>query len=63
MNTNERQYRIIKAEARQFEEALEHADDQGGDLHPRLKQAMREGPESQPEELRQQMASYEEACS
>lgn len=63
MITNERQYRITKAEAERFEEALAHADDRDVDLHPRLKQAMREGLESQLEDLRRQLAHYQELRS
>lgn len=59
MITNERQYRITKAEAERFEEALARAEEQSAHLHPRLQQAMREGLESQLQELREQLAEYE----
>ena len=59
MITNERQYRITKAEAERFEQALAHGDQQGAHLHPRLRQAMREGLESQLQDLREQLAEYE----
>lgn len=59
MITSERQYRITKAEAQRFEQALAHAEQQGAHLHPRLRQAMRDGLESQLEELREQLAEYE----
>jgi ribosome-binding protein aMBF1 (putative translation factor) len=59
MITNERQYRITKGEIARFEEALSRADAQGKDLDPRLQQAMREGLESQLEELREDVTEYE----
>ena len=59
MITNERQYRITKAEAERFEGALAKADVQGAHLDSRLSKAMREGLESQLAELREQMAEYE----
>lgn len=59
MITNERQYRIAKAEAERFEEALAQGDESIMDLDPRLRRAMREGLESQLEELREQLAEYE----
>ncbi len=59
MITNERQYRITKAEVARFEQALARSADQGAEIHPILKQAMREGLESQLEELREQVAEYE----
>jgi ribosome-binding protein aMBF1 (putative translation factor) len=58
MITNERQYRITKAEIARFEEALSQAE-QGKDLHRDLQQAMREGTESQLQELREELAEYE----
>jgi ribosome-binding protein aMBF1 (putative translation factor) len=57
--TNERQYRITKAEAQRFTDALAQSDDTASQLHPRIRQAMREGAESQLEELREQIAEYE----
>ncbi len=59
MITNERQYRITKTEIARFEQSLSHADEQGRDLHPDLQQAMREGLESQLQELREEVADYE----
>ena len=56
MITNEHQYRITKAEAQQFEEALRQSDAQSSELHPLLRQAMREGLESQFRELQEQIA-------
>ncbi len=59
MITNERQYHITKAEAERFEQALTHGDEQREHLHPRLRQAMQEGLESQLVELHEQLAEYE----
>ncbi len=59
MITNERQYRITKAEAKRFEEALAQPEKESLRIHPRIQQAMREGLESQLEELRDQIAEYE----
>lgn len=59
MIANERQYRITKAEAERFEEALAQSDESISDLDPRLRRAMREGLESQLDELREQLAEYE----
>ena len=56
MIANEREYRITKAEAERFACALAHADEQGTQLHPRLRQARRESLESQLQELREQLA-------
>jgi len=59
---NEREYHITQAAAAEFAEALAHADEQGAHLHPRIKQAMREGIESQLQELHDQhdqLAEYE----
>ena len=43
-----------------FEQALVHSDEQAGHLHPLLAQAMRDGLESQLEELREDIATYEQ---
>jgi len=59
MIANERQYRITKAEAERFAEALAQGDGSISDLDPRLRRAMREGLESQLGELREQLAEYE----
>ena len=59
MITNERQYRITKAEAKRFEEALGQPEKETAKVHPRIQQAMREGLESQLRELREEMAEYE----
>ena len=58
MITNERQYRITKAEATRFEEALAQPEKETK-VHPRVRQAMREGIESQLQELREEIAEYE----
>jgi ribosome-binding protein aMBF1 (putative translation factor) len=59
MITNERQYRITKAEADRFAEALAHVEEENQSLHPRLRRAMRESLESELEDLREQLAAYE----
>jgi transcriptional regulator with XRE-family HTH domain len=62
MITNERQYRITKAEAEKFKQALARlASDQADrrDIHPRLIQAEREGLESQLEDLERELTEYE----
>jgi ribosome-binding protein aMBF1 (putative translation factor) len=59
MIANERQYRIAKAAAERFEEALAKGKEHPSDLDPRLQRAMREGIKSQLEELREQLAEYE----
>ena len=59
MITNERQYRITKAEAERFKQALSQSDAQTADLHPLLREARREGLESQLQELRDQLTEYE----
>ena len=59
MIKNERQYRISKAEAERFEQALAGTDEQTAHLHPLLRQAMHDGLQSQLDELRSQIAAYE----
>jgi hypothetical protein len=56
---NSREYQITLEEALRFEEALAHVDEENAELSPRLRQAMRESLESQLEELRAQLAEYE----
>jgi ribosome-binding protein aMBF1 (putative translation factor) len=58
--TNERQYRITRSEAEKFAAALARPDDGPSDIHPRIRQAMREGAQSQLDELRAQLREYEE---
>jgi transcriptional regulator with XRE-family HTH domain len=61
MITNERQYRITRAEARRFEDTIAQAGDQrqSTDVHPRLQKAMVDGMRSQFDELRQEIDEYE----
>jgi ribosome-binding protein aMBF1 (putative translation factor) len=59
MITNERQYRITKAEVKRFEHAITSGREQETHLHPRLQQAIRESLESQIAELREELAEYE----
>jgi ribosome-binding protein aMBF1 (putative translation factor) len=59
MITNERQYRITKAEIARFEEALAHADEDAADLSPRLRQAMHDQFASQLDDLRTEVEEYE----
>jgi ribosome-binding protein aMBF1 (putative translation factor) len=59
MIANERQYRITKAWADRFADALARAREHTEHLHPRIRQAMQEGIESQLTELREQLADYE----
>ncbi|MHB8644454.1 MAG: helix-turn-helix transcriptional regulator [Thermomicrobiales bacterium] len=59
MIANERQYRITKAEVERFEQAIAHGTEQSIHLHPRLRQAMQEGLESQLADLREQLDEYE----
>lgn len=59
MIANERQYRITKAEAERFEQAIAHGTEQSIHLHPRLRQAMQQGLESQLADLRDQLDEYE----
>jgi ribosome-binding protein aMBF1 (putative translation factor) len=60
--TNERQYRISKAELRRFAEAIEAHDKRElePDVDPRIHQAMRDSLESEAEELESQVARYED---
>ena len=61
MIKNEKQYRITKAQARRFEEALAEVDRQERPAHitPRLWQAQRDAAESQLQELQEQLDAYE----
>jgi transcriptional regulator with XRE-family HTH domain len=61
MITNERQYKITRAEARRFEEAIAHAESQDGspEIHPRLRKGMLDGLRSQLDELNEEIAQYE----
>lgn len=61
MITNERQYAITKAKAEQFRQALANADSgsPGAKPHALALKAMREGIESQLEDLQEEIAEYE----
>ena len=60
MITNERQYAITKAKAEQFRQALAKSGRQGAKpLHPRVLKAMRDGIESQLQDLQDELAEYE----
>jgi transcriptional regulator with XRE-family HTH domain len=62
MITNERQYKITRAEADKFRRALAELAAEGGvrvGVHPRLIQAERDALESQLEDLRSEISEYE----
>ena len=59
MITNERQYAITKAQVARFKEALDKPSDQRPKLHPRALKAMRDGVESQLQDLQAEIADYE----
>lgn len=59
MITNEQQYRITKEWAEKFAEAAAQTEEMSAHLHPTLRRAVREGYESQAEELRDQLAEYD----
>jgi ribosome-binding protein aMBF1 (putative translation factor) len=61
MIKNEKQYRITKAQARRFEEALAELarQERPANITPRLWQAQRDAAESQLQELQGQIAAYE----
>lgn len=59
MITNERQYRIAKAEAEKFESALAQGPDPNSALDPEMQELMAVGLVSQLAELRAQLATYE----
>jgi len=65
MITNERQYRITKAELRRFEEALaaQAAAGPSPNVHPRIHQALMDATASERDELRAQLARYEDLRS
>jgi transcriptional regulator with XRE-family HTH domain len=62
MITNERQYRITKAELKKFEEALakQRKRDLGEGVDPRIHAAMGGALKSEVEELRRQLRAYED---
>lgn len=59
MITNQRQYRITKAQAARLREALAEAGQESTELDPRLRQAMRDGLDSQLQTLQQELDEYE----
>ena len=59
MITNERQYRIAKAEAEKFEVALAQGPDSNSVLDPEMQELMTAGLANQLAELRAQLAAYE----
>lgn len=59
MIANERQYRITKAEANKFEQALGRLDVVEAHRSAAMRHVMREAIESQLDELREQLADYE----
>ena len=62
MIANEQQYRVSRRKERSFHEAIERLDTQGSEanaVHPRIRQAEREGMESQLGDLRAELAEYE----
>lgn len=65
MIANERQYRIAGAQLRRFEEALaaRPASEPGGDIAPRIVQAMGDAIASERDELRAQLARYHDLRS
>jgi transcriptional regulator with XRE-family HTH domain len=60
MISNEKQYRATKAAARIFEEALEHADEQGKLISPRIRESMLSGITSELAQLRAQLQEYDD---
>jgi len=59
MIANAREYRITRAAAQRFEEALAHVEDRSAERHPLLQKAMRESIESELAILRAQLAEYD----
>jgi ribosome-binding protein aMBF1 (putative translation factor) len=61
MIKNEKQYRITKAQVRRFQEALAElaARERPSNIAPRLWDAQRQAAQSQMEELREQVETYE----
>ncbi len=61
MIKNERQYRVTKAQARKFEDALARLSAAAPDerIHPRIRQAQLDAVRSQLEQLRSELAEYE----
>jgi hypothetical protein len=61
MIKNEREYRITKAQANKFEQALSQlaAPEGAAGLHPLIQKAQGDALQSQLDELREQIAEYE----
>ena len=59
MITNERQYAITKAQVERFKQTLDKSGEQRSKVHPRALKAMREGVESQLQDLQAEIAEYE----
>lgn len=59
MIANEREYKITRAAAKRFEDALAKVDERSADQHPLARKAMRESIESELEILREELAQYE----
>jgi transcriptional regulator with XRE-family HTH domain len=60
MITNERQYRITRAEISRFQDAIKQAaESPSPGVHPRLHQAMIDGLRSQLDDLRRELAEYD----
>ncbi len=59
MITSERQYAVSKKQAARFQETLEQYDARPSELHPKALKAMREGIESQLQDLQAEIADYE----
>ena len=60
MITNERQYRISKAQLKRFEDDLAAQGSPAADVDPRLHRAMRDALASEANELRAQLKRYEQ---
>jgi len=59
MITSERQYAVSKKHPARFQETLEQYDARPSELHPKALKAMREGIESQLQDLLTEIAEYE----
>ena len=59
MITNERQYAITKAQTERFKESLAKSDAPDKKVHPRVRQAMLEGLQSQLLDLENEIAEFE----
>ncbi len=59
MIENEQQYQTTKEWAEKFAQAAAQTEEKSAHLHPTLRKAVREGYESQAEELQAQLAEYE----